>query len=480
VTVTGSAMPFPILTTLTDVNLTADGGAVITFPMLGSFSGGEAVTIQANGSNSRIDLSNASSIGSNKTFTVSGGGEIVLGGTITNCNINLDGVGSKVTFARTTHHTGVMTITGGTLTGPGDVTFAGTLNWSGGAMTGTGRTIIGSGATANILTAAVLKSSARRFENIGTTLVQAGELELSAGGISSGDFVISSGAILHFSGGTHSLAATAEISGAGGLRISGGTVNHAGPVNIAGPATVSGGTSTFGTSFVAGGIGMTGGVMTLNQGVRINGALTMSGPAVLNLAPHGSRVLRVPSINASAPAVINVADNVVIVDYTQRRADELPTIVALLTSGYNGGAWNGPGINSSVAAAIPGRALGYAIPADIGSPTTFAGQTIDATSILIRYTLAGDADLNGNVVNVNDLGILASNWQQSGRRWSQGNFDYSADGLVDVNDLGILASNWQQSISGPGGSSSPVAHAGRTSSRAKRSIELLWRARASD
>jgi hypothetical protein len=75
---------------------------------------------------------------------------------------------------------------------------------------------------------------------------------------------------------------------------------------------------------------------------------------------------------------------------------------------------------------------------------------------------------------VNDLGYLATNWQQSGRRWSQGNFDYSADGLVNVNDLGILATNWQQSISaGPPGTSSPFASAGRKSSKGVRAMELL-------
>jgi hypothetical protein len=44
-------------------------------------------------------------------------------------------------------------------------------------------------------------------------------------------------------------------------------------------------------------------------------------------------------------------------------------------------------------------------------------------------------------VDVADLGILATNWQQSPRIFSQGDFNY--DGSVDVADLGILATNWQ-------------------------------------
>jgi carboxypeptidase D len=59
------------------------------------------------------------------------------------------------------------------------------------------------------------------------------------------------------------------------------------------------------------------------------------------------------------------------------------------------------------------------------------------------FVLGGDADRDRDV-DVNDLGILASNWQQSPRTFSQGDFDYS--GTIDVNDLGILASHWQQGL----------------------------------
>jgi trimeric autotransporter adhesin len=72
------------------------------------------------------------------------------------------------------------------------------------------------------------------------------------------------------------------------------------------------------------------------------------------------------------------------------------------------------------------------------------------------FVLAGDANRDRKV-DVADLGILASNWQQSGRTFSQGNFDYSSNGLVDVNDLGILASQWQQQLAAPG----PSARLGR-------------------
>jgi phospholipase/lecithinase/hemolysin len=80
----------------------------------------------------------------------------------------------------------------------------------------------------------------------------------------------------------------------------------------------------------------------------------------------------------------------------------------------------------------------------IDNQTPFAGlgfeKSFSAGALQLTATaLGGDADLNG-VVDVNDLGLLASSWQASGN-WLSGDFDGS--GIIEVNDLGILASNWQ-------------------------------------
>jgi glucose/arabinose dehydrogenase len=99
-------------------------------------------------------------------------------------------------------------------------------------------------------------------------------------------------------------------------------------------------------------------------------------------------------------------------------------------------------------AADASRTLGYGDNAVLGF-VTFAGATVDASSLLIKFTYFGDADLNGQV-DVADLGALASNWQTSGP-WTSGDFDYS--GFVDVADLGLLASNWQAGVGSPLGPS---------------------------
>jgi hypothetical protein len=96
--------------------------------------------------------------------------------------------------------------------------------------------------------------------------------------------------------------------------------------------------------------------------------------------------------------------------------------------------------------------------------TDLAGNPMSSDFSFDFFILAGDADRDRDV-DVSDLGILATNWQQSPRTFSQGDFDYS--GMVDVNDLGILATNWQQNVAPPG---APV----RTSPRRNRvALDLL-------
>jgi hypothetical protein len=73
--------------------------------------------------------------------------------------------------------------------------------------------------------------------------------------------------------------------------------------------------------------------------------------------------------------------------------------------------------------------------------------------------LTGDADQNG-LVDVTDLGILASNWQVTSPEPLQADFDLN--GTVDVGGLGILATNWQIGLSSSFTRSSPFASPGRT------------------
>jgi hypothetical protein len=112
-----------------------------------------------------------------------------------------------------------------------------------------------------------------------------------------------------------------------------------------------------------------------------------------------------------------------------------------LTTGYAAGAWTTaaqPAVFSSAAAGGSAiDALGYGFANQVGA-VNFFGVPVNANDFLIRYTLYGDADLNGTVV-LDDFTRLAAQFGLNGN-WSQGNFNY--DAVVNLDDFTALAANF--------------------------------------
>jgi hypothetical protein len=165
----------------------------------------------------------------------------------------------------------------------------------------------------------------------------------------------------------------------------------------------------------------------------------------------GTSVVKALSIAGDTlpTAKLDLEDNDLVIDYdVLAEASPIATITAQIIAGRASGSWNGNGIASSAAAGDASKALGVADNVTLNK-TSFSGQTVDPTSVLVKFTYLGDSDLNGQV-DVNDLGSLASSWQSAGG-WVNGDFDYS--GSVDVGDLGLLATNWQAGVGNPLGPS---------------------------
>lgn len=76
-------------------------------------------------------------------------------------------------------------------------------------------------------------------------------------------------------------------------------------------------------------------------------------------------------------------------------------------------------------------------------PRTFSGLSIDSTTVLVAYTLLGDANLDRSV-NIADFSTLAANLNQP-NRWNRGDFNY--DGVTGIGDFALLASNFNKSLS---------------------------------
>jgi len=189
--------------------------------------------------------------------------------------------------------------------------------------------------------------------------------------------------------------------------------------------------------------------LTLNS-TGTTGASVFITPA----ASPGTLTNRLASLTvAGGPATsarLDLANTNLLLDYTG--ASPIATLRSLIRTGFNPGgpAWGGAGLTSSSAATAAGTALGYAEASSIlglsGNATAdWFGQTADATSLLIRYTKSGDANLDG-VVDFSDLVRLAQHYNDASGAltWYDGDFNY--DGNVDFNDLVKLAQNYNTAL----------------------------------
>jgi hypothetical protein len=291
--------------------------------------------------------------------------------------------------------------------------------------------------------------------SIGETSTGANVYDISAGRLAAnGIFVGSHG---H---GTLKVSGTAVVSaavslessatGLGTVAVSGGSLTAGSFVNR-GTFTQSGGAASLGPVTGTGQIISTGGTLVVASIAQ--GTLDISSSGSVAVAPNGTNtgLSVVRNLTIAGSGKLDLSNNDMIVDYTG--PSPAGAIRGYLVSGRNGGLWNGPGLNSSKAATSPNAgesgktALGYGESAVVlgASGGTFDGQPVDNTAVLVKYTYAGDANIDGQV-DVTDLGALATHWQTSAV-WTGGDFDYS--GFVDVTDLGVLATNWQAGVGSP-------------------------------
>ncbi len=165
--------------------------------------------------------------------------------------------------------------------------------------------------------------------------------------------------------------------------------------------------------------------------------LTVGGGGKVVFASANCGVLR----HLANAGTIDLAAAALVVDYDG--STPLADIRTMLASGCAGGLWNGPGIHSSAAAADLDRltALGILDNAnpEAGGKTTFEGEPVDATSVLVKFTWWGDANLDG-VVDANDYDVIDKMFLfppvPDNRGWWTGDFNY--DGVIDANDYDLI------------------------------------------
>lgn len=181
-----------------------------------------------------------------------------------------------------------------------------------------------------------------------------------------------------------------------------------------------------GVDMIPGAVTVTGGKLQLaaNQTYRSLNVQNTSAVA-MTASPHTPHLLTVSSLSIDPGASVDLSDNDLALNYAGA-ADPVSSIVGYLTTAYDKGAWDGPGLETSAAAANLGTTLGYA-------------DDVNNSVVQVKYTWYGDLDLSG-VVDSTDLGMMA-NIPTTGPNagaigWFDGDLNY--DGKINADDLSLF------------------------------------------
>jgi fibronectin-binding autotransporter adhesin len=220
------------------------------------------------------------------------------------------------------------------------------------------------------------------------------------------------------------------------------TVNSSGNYSITGGGTIvdTGAFTKTGTSTLTLGVGLTASSLAISGGNVVLASNTTSGTGS---AGHPGSNVNITSLTIAPGSLLDITNNHVLIDYTS--SDPIATIYGYLKTGFNNGAWNGTSgiISSSAQTATNG--LHYGVGWADGADGTKNVLGLSSGQILLKYTLLGDANLDGTV-NGSDFSILAANFGLGVTNWDQGNFLFGSS--VNGSDFSALAANFGQGDSG--------------------------------
>jgi filamentous hemagglutinin len=302
------------------------------------------------------------------------------------------------------------------------------------------------------------------FTQFGTSSHTVDELDLGYNSGSSGEYVLDDG-IFTANGNVYVGGYSGGPGGSGALYNEGGQLTIDGTLTVWGATNsevyISGGTTTVAKTVndalisQAGGVaglGAVSGTGSIFVGNTSGAAAQMTVSALAQdsvtvestgsfkmLGGSTSNTLNELTVNGSG--VFDITNGHLFIDYGSG-SDPVATIAAYIKSGFNGGAWNGSGIISS-AAQTPTNGLYYGVGWADAKDKVVAG--LASGEIEIKYTLLGDANLDGTV-NGSDFSILAANFGRGFTNWDQGNFLFTP--LINGADFAALAANFGQGDSG--------------------------------
>ena len=142
---------------------------------------------------------------------------------------------------------------------------------------------------------------------------------------------------------------------------------------------------------------------------------------------------------------LDLTNNDLIIDYSG--ASPIADVEDMIRAGRNGGDWLGKGITSSVAAlASSVYTLGVIDNATPGivTFTSFSDQTVDPTTILVKFVHRSDLNMDG-VVTFSDSVVFNGNFSEgTPTRWVFGDLNYN--GVSDFGDSVLFNGGYDEAL----------------------------------
>ncbi|MBC8106255.1 MAG: hypothetical protein H7Z14_06665 [Anaerolineae bacterium] len=170
-------------------------------------------------------------------------------------------------------------------------------------------------------------------------------------------------------------------------------------------------------------------VVTSNATQRL-ASLALADSSGFNLAGGGNKILVTQRLALHESAKLDLFDNDLLIDYST--ASPLAASQTQIASGalFSSTAQSNPLTNTTLGAIQSSDYLTI-----YGPGATFAGEPIDATAVLVKYTYHGDTDFNG-VVDFDDYSRADAGFNNNRTGWINGDFDYN--GIVDFDDYSLI------------------------------------------
>jgi fibronectin-binding autotransporter adhesin len=232
---------------------------------------------------------------------------------------------------------------------------------------------------------------------------------------------------------------TGSVSATGARGVLALTKVGTGRQTLSGANTYTGATRVSGGTLAFASVDANANALTIDDGAKVEVSATLNGEA--------KKVLKTASLSLNGAAIIDLTNNLLFVDFAAG-ASPLPEIEAAIFSGFNGGTWDGAGLNTSYAGmdvvgglyGLTGLGASESAFARRAPDGSYQGRSVDDTSIIVRYTTTGDANLDG-VVDLDDYARIDTAFNNgsspiTGIHWANGDFNY--DGQLTYSDYALI------------------------------------------